>query len=150
MTQQLLVVQIGAYRWAVSPGHVQEIVARPRVTRIPQTRPILAGVVVMRGQPLPVVVPHPLWGDPAPETVRYAMRWHTEQGPVLVGVDAVDTLWTVTDDPLPVSAWSGVVPAELHSFIDAVYRRDTAWIWVAPPTWPILLLQRGGPDHAMA
>lgn len=149
MTRQLLVVRIGTSQWGMPPDRVSEIIARPRLTRIPQTAETLAGVAVVRGQPLPVVVPHPLWGDVPPDPMRQALRWMTDQGPVLVGVDAVETLWTVTEDPLSPSAWTGVVPPDLQPLIEMVYRRDAEWIWVAPPTWPMALLQRGGSHYAM-
>lgn len=150
MTHHLLVVRVGSYQWGMPPDAVSEIIARPRVTRVPQTVPVLAGVAVVRGQPLPVLVPHALWGEVPPDPVRQALRWLTPDGPILVGVDAVDALWPVTTAPLPANAWTGVVPSELQPFIEAVYRRDEAWVWVAPPTWPTALLQRGGWSRAMA
>ena len=126
----VLLVQVGPYTFGAPVAAVTEILARPAVTRVPRTPPVVAGVAVVRGQPLPVLSCGPLLGlEGGP--VAVALRW----GPVLVAVDAVEGLWqpSAALDP---ATWRDLVPAAARPWVEAGYRHDSRWVWAWPPDLP--------------
>ncbi|MCL8207541.1 MAG: chemotaxis protein CheW [Actinomycetia bacterium] len=135
---ELLIVHVGPYVFGAPVAMVSEILARPAVTRVPRTPPVVAGVAVVRGQPLAVLTCRPLLGLPV-ESVPVALRWGEGRGVALVAADQVEQLWT-PGDPLPPETWQDVVPAEARPWIAAGYRQADRWIWA----WPADLPERLG------
>jgi purine-binding chemotaxis protein CheW len=134
MTEQLLVVRVGTYLFGAPVSAVTEILAKPALTPIPKTPALIAGVAVVRGQPLAVLSVRPLL-ELTPADVTMALRWGGARGVTLVAVDHVESLWT-PGAALPHEAWSGLVPSQVAPWITAAYRYDAQWLWAWAPDLP--------------
>ena len=67
MTSSVLTARVGPYLFGAPVSAVTEILPRPAVTPIPRTPPVVAGVAVVRGQPLVVFSLRAALGlEPAP------------------------------------------------------------------------------------
>lgn len=137
---ELLIVHVGPYVFGAPVEMVSEILARPAVTRVPRTPPVVAGVAVVRGQPLAVLTCRPLLGLPA-EAVPVALRWGEGRGVALVAVDQVEQLWTPAEALAP-ETWQDVVPPQVRNWIAAGFRHADRWVWAWPPDLPDRLAGR--------
>ena len=147
MTSALLTARIGPYLFGAPVSAVTEILSHPAVTRIPRTPPLVAGVAVVRGQPLAVFTLRSAVGlDLGP--VSMALRWAGPSGVALVAVDQVQSLWQPRD-PLPPDAWNGLVPGELIPWIASGHRVGQEWLWAWPEDLPERFqhLLMGGISH---
>ncbi len=127
MEEQLLTVRIGTYLFGAPVSAVTEILADPSVTGIPKTPPLIAGVAVVRGQPLTVLTLRPHLGlESAP--VKMALRWGGHRGTSLIAVDQVESLWA-PGAPLPDDTWRDLVPPEAVSWITRAFRMGDEWLW---------------------
>ncbi|MCL6562439.1 MAG: chemotaxis protein CheW [Firmicutes bacterium] len=134
MEQSLLVCQVGSH-WLGAPiAQVTEILDRPQPVPVPRTPSLVAGLAVVRGQPLALWTLRPLLGL-EPTAPRYALRWEFEGEVVLVAVDAVEALWEPTE-PLPVDAWQGLVPASFRFLVSTGWRYQDGWLWGLEPDLP--------------
>lgn len=127
MDQQLLAVRVGPYLFGAPVAAVKEILAKPVVTPIPRTPPMVAGVTVIRGQPLAVLTIRPALQLPEDE-VSMVLRWGGDRGAFLIAVDAVESLRT-PGKSLPRDTWSTLVPAAIEPWITNAYRDGSEWIW---------------------
>lgn len=127
MEQQLLTVRIGPFLFGAPVPAVTEILAEPGSTPIPKTPPMIAGVAVVRGQPLTVLTLRPALGlESGP--VHMALRWGGHRGTSLVAVDQVESLWT-PGAPLPDDTWRDLVPPEAVPWITQGFRQNGQWLW---------------------
>lgn len=139
MSRPLLVVRVGPYDFGAPIMAVTEILTLPEVTPLPRLPQVVAGMAVVRGQPLPVFTLRPLLGlegEPSP----LALRWQWEGGVVLVMVDEVDSLGEA-GPPLTPEAWAGLIPATVAPWVVAGHRHRQGWLWEWPPDLPDLLLR---------
>ncbi|MCY0863409.1 MAG: chemotaxis protein CheW [Sulfobacillus sp.] len=127
MNEQLLAVRVGPYLFGAPVSSVTEILAKPSVTRIPRTPSVIAGVAVVRGQPLAVLTLRPALDLP-PDDVTLALRWGGHRGAALVAVDQVESLWNPAN-PLPPELWQGLVPTHVAGWIPRAYRTGDEWLW---------------------
>lgn len=139
MTSSLLVVRVGPYTFGAPTEAVTEILGQPPLTPLPRTPAVVAGMAVVRGQPLAVLTVRPLIGLERVDAVL-VLRWQGPGGVVLVAVDQVETL-IVPGVELPSEAWAGLVPVDVMPLIVASYRHGNDWLWAWPPNLPDLLLR---------
>lgn len=125
--EQLLTVRVGPYFFGAPVSAVTEILAEPHVTPIPRTPAAIAGVAVVRGQPLTVLTLRPALSLP-PEPVSMALRWGGHRGTSLIAVDQVESLWT-PEAPLARSAWADLLPGEVASWVSQAFRVGSEWLW---------------------
>lgn len=138
----LLLCQVGPYRFGAPVAEVTELLAAPRATSLPRVPAVLRGIVVVRGQPLPLLALHPLIGLVPPEAAALAVRWTDPDGnAALVAVDAVDRLWTPDGPGLGPEAWMEAVPAALAGWGTSGHLVDGHWVLVWPPDLPARILE---------
>jgi purine-binding chemotaxis protein CheW len=142
MSQPLLKVRVGPYGFGAPIGAVVEILGQPTVTPLPRMPSVVAGMAVVRGQPLAVLTLRPVIGLEG-EAAPLALRWQTAQGAVLVTVDQVDALGEA-GPTLPAEAWAGLVPPRVLPWIRACHPAGDGWLWEWPPDLPTLLLRAAG------
>jgi len=134
MSSPLLTTRVGPYLFGAPVTVVTEILARPTITRIPHTPPAVAGVAVVRGQPLAVFTLRPAVGlDPT--TVPIVLRWASPLGVALIAVDQVESLWT-PGESLPLDVWTSLVPQSITPWIASGYRYAHEWLWAWPDDLP--------------
>ncbi len=127
MEEQLLTVRVGSYLFGAPVSSVTEILADTGVTPIPRTPSIVAGVSVVRGQPLMILSIRPLLSLPqAPVTM--ALRWGGRRSTYLIAVDRVEGLYA-PDQPLPPDSWMGLVPEGVTSWVQDGFRWRGEWLW---------------------
>lgn len=134
MTSPLLTTRVGPYLFGAPVTAVTEILSRPTITRVPRTPSTVAGVAVVRGQPLAVFTLRPAVGLEA-ASVPIALRWASAGSVALIAVDRVESLWT-PGDPLPADVWSALVPTGLAPWIASGYRYEQEWLWAWPEDLP--------------
>jgi purine-binding chemotaxis protein CheW len=140
MTTPLLTVKVGPHTFGAPTTTVTEILGHTNLTPLPRTPAVVAGVAVVRGQPLAVLSMRPLL-HLAPNPAFLSLRWQTETGVVLLAVDEVESL--VDPGPeLPAEAWTGLVPASLIPLVSAAHRHGDGWLWAWPPDLPDRLLRQ--------
>ena len=139
MTRPLLVVRVGPYDFGAPISAVTEILSRPEVTALPRVPQVVAGMAVVRGQPLAVLSLRPLLGLERSDS-PLALRWQWEHGVVLVTVDEVDSLDEV-GAALPAEVWAGLIPASVAPWVTAGHRYRHGWLWEWPVDLPELLLR---------
>lgn len=127
MEEQLLTVRVGPYLFGAPVTAVTEILSHLSVTHIPQTPDLIAGVAVVRGQPLEVWA---LWAPLGlePRQIALALRWESARGVSLVAVDAVESLWS-PGQPLARDLWDSLVPPAISPWVESGYRMESEWLW---------------------
>ncbi|MGC8489775.1 MAG: chemotaxis protein CheW [Clostridia bacterium] len=131
MSSVFVTVRIGPHHFGAPVECVTEILSDPQRTVIPRTPSLVAGVAVVRGQPLVMFDLRETLGlEAAP--VPFALRWEVPGDIVLLAVDRIGSLRTMATDPLPAERWQSVVPDAVAPWVDQAYRLDDEWIW----TWP--------------
>lgn len=127
MEGQLLTVKVGPYFFGAPVTAVSEILAEPEITAIPQTPPSVAGVALVRGQPLTVLTLRP-WLNLPSVPVSMALRWGGHRGRSLIAVDQVENLWTPSD-ALERDGWLGLLPPTVSALVTDGYRFQSEWLW---------------------
>ncbi|CAB1127891.1 CheW-like domain-containing protein [Candidatus Hydrogenisulfobacillus filiaventi] len=144
--QPLLLCQIGPYRFGAPVDQVTELLAAPVATPLPRVPAVLRGIVVVRGQPLPLLALHPLVGLDPPERPALAVRWSDVEGhAALVAVDQVERLWTPEGPGLGPEAWLEAVPPALASWGTSGHLVEDHWVLVWPPDLPARILGAAAP-----
>ncbi|AUW94061.1 MAG: chemotaxis protein CheW [Sulfobacillus thermosulfidooxidans] len=134
MEEQLLTVRVGSYLFGAPVTAVTEILSNLSVTHIPQTPELIAGVAVVRGQPLEVWTLGAPLGLP-PKDVGLALRWESSRGVSLVAVDMVESLWT-PGPPLSRDLWENLIPQAAAPWVVGAYRMESEWLWAFAPDLP--------------
>lgn len=138
MEQQLLTVRVGSYLFGAPVSSVTEILADTGLTPIPRTPAMVAGVSVVRGQPLTVLSLRPLLNLP-PVAVNMALRWGGRRSTCLIAVDRVEGL-CIPDQPLPPDSWMGLVPEGASHWVQDGFRWGGEWLWAWTPDLPDRLM----------
>lgn len=124
---QILAVRIGSYLFGAPVVAVTEILSHLEVTRIPQAPALIAGVAVVRGQPLEVWTLRPALGLDDAQPVL-ALRWEGARGVSLLAVDVVESLWS-PGEALVHDLWENLVPTAIAPWVENGYRHEKEWLW---------------------
>ncbi len=130
----LLICRIGPYALGIPIVVITEILDHLAIQPLPHVPDTLAGVAVVRGQPLSVWTLGPLLRTPK-EPIRLTLRWEWNQHAVLLAVDRVDSLWQ-PGEAIASERWEGVVPTVLRPWIAEAFRHGEEWLWALPPDVP--------------
>ncbi|MBW3558088.1 MAG: chemotaxis protein CheW [Actinobacteria bacterium] len=106
----VLVFTVGERRYAVDVAYVREVVADPRVSRVPWAPPAVAGVVNVRGEILTVAHLGQLLGDSTPGPGGAVVVLVGAAPPLGLLADAVDDLADLAPGALAAAAADATAP----------------------------------------
>jgi len=86
---KVLVLPLGEEHYAVPLESVQQIIPRPRVTRMPISDPAILGLLNVRGDIVPLFDAAVLLGTGARGATAFAVLVLTSQGPAALGVEVM-------------------------------------------------------------
>jgi len=113
---------VATYFFGVSAQDVQEVLCEQRVTHVPLAPPALAGLINLRGQIVPAINMHPLFGlDSAVEDLKLpGVVVRSAFGPVSLLVDAIGDVLELDSssyEPPPVN-----MDSSLSTFVRGVHK----------------------------
>ncbi|HEY8811282.1 MAG TPA: chemotaxis protein CheW [Candidatus Dormibacteraeota bacterium] len=86
---KVLVLPLGEEHYALPLESVQQIIPRPRVTRMPISDPAILGLLNVRGDIVPLFDAAVLLGTGARGATAFAVLVLTSQGPAALGVEVM-------------------------------------------------------------
>jgi purine-binding chemotaxis protein CheW len=98
---KVLVLPLGEEHYAVPLESVQQIIPKPRVTRMPISDPAILGLLNVRGDIVPLFDAAVLLGTGARGATAFAILVLTSQGPAALGVEVMPSSGEIDTEPGP-------------------------------------------------
>jgi chemotaxis signal transduction protein len=98
---KLLVLPLGEEHYALPLESVQQIISRPRVTRMPISEPGILGLLNVRGDIVPLFDAAVLLRSGTPGAAAFAILVSTSAGPAALGVAVMPDAVEIDVEPSP-------------------------------------------------
>lgn len=147
MNEQYVAFQMAGLAWMLHINEVREVLALPEVAIVPRGPSLLAGVINLRGEIVPVLDLRPALGHqegPSPEDMLVVVRDH--DGAYGLRVDAVHDVWELS--PTAILEPPANLNPNLKQVVKGVVRRPEGLVLVLASQGAHLLVDH--PQRALA
>lgn len=125
---QHLKFTLGTGSHAVATSGIQEVISTPRITRVPKTPPVIAGIANLRGKIVPVLDARPALGMNPDTRTEYCVIFQDGRDALGLLVERVEEIFAAPSELKPVpdhveARWRPILAGYF------VYREQFVFVW---------------------